>query len=103
MKHRFKKGESGNPKGRPKGTVSIVTELKKRLLTCPPGQKRTYLELAVDRILQMAIANSNEQMLKLIVNYTDGLPLQKITGDAENPIPIIIQGLTLKDYPEPKK
>lgn len=89
MKHRFKPGESGNPKGRPKGTVSITSEIKKRLLTFPPGQtgqKKTYLQLMVDRILQMAIVDKNEQMLKLIINYTDGMPIQKISGDPDNPL-----------------
>ncbi len=39
--HRFKKGESGNPNGRPKGTISITTEIKKKLEQIPKGQKKT--------------------------------------------------------------
>ncbi len=35
----FKKGQSGNPNGRPKGTVSITTEIRARLLKIYPEKQ----------------------------------------------------------------
>jgi len=80
----FLPGVSGNPNGRPKGTVSIVGAIRIKLEELPtPDSKKTYLELVVDRILQMAIQDKNEQMLKMIANYIDGMPRQPINVSAD--------------------
>lgn len=78
---RFKKGQSGNPKGRPPGSVSITTEIKKRLQEMPDGQKKTYLELLINRILKLGVVDGNEQMIKVIWNYVDGMPNQLLEAD----------------------
>ena len=38
--YQFKKGQSGNPGGRPKGRISFVAELQKALLETPNGDGR---------------------------------------------------------------
>lgn len=83
---KFIPGVSGNPAGRPKGSVSIVTEIKRRLEEIPEGQKKTYLELLVDRIMKSAIAEGNDQQIKNILNYVDGMPKQSVdvTSNGEN-------------------
>ena len=78
---RFKKGQSGNPKGRPAGSISITTEIKKRLQEMPNGQKKTYLELLISRILKLGVVDGNEQMIKIIWNYVDGMPNQLLEAD----------------------
>ena len=78
---RFKKGQSGNPKGRPAGSISITTEIKKRLQEMPDGQKKTYLELLINRILKLGVVDGNEQMIKVIWNYVDGMPNQLLEAD----------------------
>jgi uncharacterized protein YpuA (DUF1002 family) len=78
---RFKKGQSGNPKGRPPGSISITTEIKKRLQEMPDGQKKTYLELLINRILKLGVVDGNEQMIKVIWNYVDGMPNQLLEAD----------------------
>ena len=78
---RFKKGQSGNPKGRPAGYISITTEIKKRLQEMPNGQKKTYLELLISRILKLGVVDGNEQMIKIIWNYVDGMPNQLLEAD----------------------
>jgi len=79
----FKKGQSGNPKGRPKGTVSITTEIKKKLDEVAPGQKRTYLELLIMKVLKRAMADESDAMMRLIWNYVDGLPRQRMEMEGD--------------------
>ena len=71
---RFKPGQSGNPAGKPKGTVSITSAIKAELLKIPPEQKKTWLDLTVKRIMQKAVAEGDVQMIRTLWNYVDGLP-----------------------------
>lgn len=80
---KFVKGFSGNPSmigvGRPKGSgLSITTAVKAKLDEVPKGEKKTYLALLIDKIFTQAIKEGNEQMIKQIWNYIDGLPQQGI-------------------------
>jgi len=70
----FKKGQSGNPSGRPAGSISITAEIKKKLQEIPEGQQKSYLELLINRILKQAVVDGNEQMIKQIWSYVDGVP-----------------------------
>ena len=81
----FKKGQSGNPAGRPPGSISITTEIKKKLNEIPEGQKKTYLELLINRILKLGVVDGNEQMIKQIWAYIDGMPKERrdITSGGE--------------------
>lgn len=72
----FKKGQSGNPNGRPKGSVSIVAGIKKKLLEIEPVNKKTYLELFLSKLFLKAIKEGNEQLMKDIINRVDGMPKQ---------------------------
>ena len=40
----FRPGQSGNPKGRPRGSGALKTMLRAALDACPPGSEKTYLE-----------------------------------------------------------
>lgn len=73
----------GNPGGgRPKGAgISITTEIKRKLEEVPPGQKSTYLQILIDRILKQAIVDGDQQMIKNIWNYVDGMPKQTLGID----------------------
>lgn len=75
-KGRFKPGMSGNPAGKPPGSISLTTKLKKELEKMPQGQKITYLDALVKQILKKAIVDGDQQMIKLIWNYLDGAPPQ---------------------------
>ena len=71
----FMPGVSGNPNGRPKGSgISITTEIKRKLAEVPEGQKATYLQLLINRILKQAIQDGDSRMIELIWKYTDGSP-----------------------------
>ena len=73
---RFKKGVSGNPNGRPVGSVSVVGEIKKKLLECPPDQTKTYLELLVARYFKQTIQDGDTQLIRDLINRVDGMPKQ---------------------------
>jgi len=83
---RFRPGLSGNPTGRPAGSVSITAEIKKKLQEIPDGQQKSYLELLINRILKQAVVDGNEQMIKQIWNYIDGPPKQAENPDLVAPI-----------------
>jgi len=73
---RFKKGVSGNPNGRPVGSVSVVGEIKKKLLECPPDQTKTYLDLLVARYFKQTIQEGDAQLIRDLINRVDGMPKQ---------------------------
>lgn len=76
----FKKGQSGNPAGRPVGSISIIAEIKKQLeeIADEDPQKRTKLQLMVRKILLKAINDGDTNMIKDIIDRVHGKPSQPI-------------------------
>ncbi len=74
----FQPGQSGNPAGKPKGSLSVVSALKKELARIPDGEKKTQLKLLVEKIIEKGVKDGDVQMLKDIVNRIDGLPRETI-------------------------
>ncbi len=74
---RWKKGESGNPKGRPKKQDSLTSLLKEEIeKICPADpEKRTWKELIVRRTLQLAL-KPNSTAFKEVWERHDGKTLQ---------------------------
>lgn len=83
---KFKKGESGNPKGRPPKGYSI-TEAFKSMLAAEPETKREIVE----SIRQKALKGDTTAQ-KLIWNYMDGMPKQSEDdpGSKDNPLNLSI-------------
>lgn len=89
--HKWKKGESGNPNGRPVGSVSIVEGIKRKLLEIEPENKKTYLDLFLSRYFRKAIKDGDVGLIRDMINRIDGMPQMKVdaTGDIN---------VNIKDY-----
>jgi len=78
----FPPGVSGNPAGRPVGSVSVVEALRRELKKAADipnnKEKRTYLELLIKRILNKSIADGDVSMIKDIIDRIDGKPKQPV-------------------------
>lgn len=90
---RFTEGNAGG--GRPKGTLSITGEIKKKLEEMSPyltttGEKRTYLQLLVQQILDQAVKDGDAMMIAKVWAYVDGLPKNTIDLKSE----IVLEQLT---------
>lgn len=74
----FKKGQSGNPGGRPKGkhlTTLLFEALKKKARNKDGTEaEKTYQDLLIDRILLDAITKGNTSLIHLVMSYIDGAP-----------------------------
>ncbi len=90
-KGRFVKGQSGNLAGKPTGTKSFTSKIREALQVIAEGRDYTYEEAFIKSILKKAIIDGDSTIQKLIWNYLDGMPVQKIAGDNENPLQVIIE------------
>ena len=68
----FKKGSSGNPKGRPKGSSNFLTlldkELAQKIVVTENGKKKTLtrLQAMVKRMVAGALQGDQKQLLALV-------------------------------------
>lgn len=75
-KGRFPKGVSGNPAGKPVGTVSIVEGIRRKLLEVDPVTRRPYMDIFLSTLFQKAAKEGNEQLMRDMINRIDGMPKQ---------------------------
>ena len=92
----FGPGNVANPNGRPVG-FSLVDMLRKEIQKIPEGQKLSYAEAFLRKMLSKAINEGDHASQKLIMNYLEGLPQMKmdITSGGK-PIPLL-QGIVKDD------
>jgi len=81
--HQFKPGQSGNPKGRPNGSLNLATalekELSRRVTIKENGQTRsiTKFEAAIKQLVNKAASGDAKaiQFLVSLLNVSNGGPL----------------------------
>lgn len=73
----FKKGQSGNPAGKPKGTISIISKIKRIFEENPE-----YFEEYVTEILK------DSKMRHAVMVQIDGMPKQKTDLNVDGTINI---------------
>jgi hypothetical protein len=94
---RFKPGCSGNPDGKPPGSISVIAQVKKKLLEMPIGEQKTYLDMLIDQIFKSAIIDGDPQMIKEIWHYIDGLPKQEFISERDHPPVALVQFVSSDD------
>lgn len=96
--YKWKKGQSGNPGGRPKKGICLTTILKDVLRTIHTGdkQKRTFAELIAIATATQAI-KGNPQALKIAWERMEGRLAQPIEGSSPDKPPIRITILPADD------
>jgi hypothetical protein len=73
----FKPGVSGNPKGKPAGTVSLLAHLKNTLAEVPPGEKRNRAQMLAEQTWRDAMRGDGAAR-KLCWEYIEGAATQQI-------------------------
>lgn len=80
--NRFKKGETGNPNGRPKLT-RLTDALRQQLAeTSPDATEETQAEAIARTLIREAISG-NVQAAREIADRTEGKPMQKVDLDLQ--------------------
>lgn len=74
---RFTENYEGGP-GRPKGSISITSAVKRKLEEIPEGQKKSYLEAFVTSMFYKAINEKDVQAQKMIWDQVDGKAKESI-------------------------
>ena len=87
--YRFKKGESGNPGGRPKG-MSIEAQLRKRRADGESGEK------LVDSLITVALRqalNGDFRFWNSIIERVDGKVADRIAGPDGSGLTVILESM----------
>lgn len=94
----FKKGRSGNLKGRPPIIKELKTFFQEKLSEIDPLQpEKTNLEQVVEKLIQMGL-KGNLKAIEMIFNYAYGKP--KENGFAETELCRVIMPKPIDDLTE---
>ena len=100
---RFLPGVSGNPEGKKPGTLSITAEIKKKLQEMPEGKDKTYLHYLIEKIMKKAVIDEDQQTIKQIWNYIDGMPKESMDLRVEEVNPIYAGKSTIQGHESNEK
>ena len=80
----FKKGQSGNPKGRPKSS-KLFKDALSLALASKTGDRDEGLRKIADRLVANAMAG-DMRAIKEVADRLDGKAPQAVIGDDDNPL-----------------
>ena len=82
----FQKGQSGNPGGKPKGTISIVHLLLRKLKDKTPDGKKNA-DAVAEQLISLALSGDLDA-IKVILDRVDGkvVERQEISGPDGGPV-----------------
>lgn len=87
---KFQPGRSGNPGGKPKGSVSLTTIIRNVLAEIDPESRRTKAETLIETAYQQA-KSGNAPYFRELINRNDGIL-------TEASVSIMINGKRLDQY-----
>ena len=65
---RFKPGCSGNPAGKPRGSVSLTARMKAELDKVPPGQRMSWADVLAKLVVKRAL-EGDPRMIGLLLRH----------------------------------
>lgn len=79
----FQPGQSGNPGGRPKKLLTVLSDaLREKLKDVSPDRHRTYAEVLADKLVEEAVAGKLPVLaIREIADRTEGKPAQTVKVD----------------------
>jgi len=89
---RFKKGQSGNPKGRPKGSLNVATvlikTLREKVVINENGQRKTVtkFEAALKQLVNKALGSDIRALRLLLDLARHAEAKQGVAGGEQNPV-----------------
>ena len=97
MPKSFEKGKSGNPRGRPKGSLSMTALLRKELqksFTMSSGEKIKKADAVIQAMIAGA-AKGDVGLIKLVVERMDGAVKQGLELTGANGMPAFPSVITV--------
>ena len=85
----FPKGVSGNPSGRPKGSLSMVSLIRKELQASDGKRAKAIVVAMLD-----AAENGDSAQIRELLNRIDGKVPDKVVGDDDGPVEIVVRHIT---------
>jgi len=94
IKHQFKKGKTGNPDGRPKGSLSMTKLLRVYLETKDPKTGKYIKDIVNEAFVKRAVAKS-DVLMKEILDRVDGKVVNKNELSGKDGGPLEITGVEI--------
>ncbi len=80
------KGQSGNPSGRPKGTITFVTRMRNAFNEAPPGQKLSLTDVLIKMAYNDEEPGRQQWAIQFIAAYGIGLPKRELDDESARKI-----------------